>query len=772
MSLPQLKNHPTLCIALLLTLPLMGHAQAPESNDQQAKAIDEVVVWGSAANSSQAGYTNPTSLLTPEDFSAINVATTEDLVKFEPSLVIRRRFIGDSNGTIGIRGSNMFQTSRSMVFADGVPLHYFLESRFNGAPRWTLVSASEIAQVEVIYGPFSAEYSGNAMGGVVNIETAIPQEREFHFDSAYFSQDFDAYGFDDTVSGYKSFFSYGDKIGDLSLFLSYNRLDSESQPQSYFAGGSTSSTILTSVNGAITENNELGNTLLFFGDTGVQETVTNNYKVKLGYDLGNWQTLLNLAYEDRNHGGTPNSYVRDSNGNFIYSGNVEQANCGLANCAFNIPSSRLNLTQLNRDSLSIGLRLKGDLSDTVALEANVSDFSIRRDETRSSDRNPNDPAFSLSGQVEDFGNTGWQTADIKLTSDLSPDVTLISGVRYEAYELNLNVFESDNFRAGSKDRPTSRSGGETEIAAVFAQLNWDLAANWDLAVGLRYEAWESRNGYISNDDPNTPQFETAAVPTRDDEQLSPKFSVAYRPSEDWTLRYSAAKAYRFPIVEELFSQYNAYNSLNLANPDLQPEDGLHHNLMLERTLSQGYWRINVYQESIENVIENQSRDLPGGQRVRTFEPVDEIETRGVEFIVNTYDALIENLDLRFNLAYTDSEIVKNDADITRATVGKVYPRMPEWRGNILSTYHITSTWNAALSLQYASDSFGRTDNQDTEDNVFGAQDAYTRFGLKTDYKLNENLSLGFGIDNLTDEIAYVAHPWPGRTFYGNVSYSF
>ena len=88
-------------------------------------SLEEVKIWGKQLSSREAGYTNPTSVLTREDMTSINVATTEDLVKYEPSLVIRRRFIGDANGTLGIRGSNMFQTSRSMVFADGVPLHYF-----------------------------------------------------------------------------------------------------------------------------------------------------------------------------------------------------------------------------------------------------------------------------------------------------------------------------------------------------------------------------------------------------------------------------------------------------------------------------------------------------------------------------------------------------------------------------------------------------------------------------------------------------------------------
>ena len=107
----------------------------------------------------QTNFNSPSSLLTQEDFVSINAATTEDLVNYEPSLVIRRRFIGDANGTMGkFAAQNMFQTSRSMVFADGVPLHYFLQTRWSGAPRWSLVSADEIAQIQVVYGPYSAEY--------------------------------------------------------------------------------------------------------------------------------------------------------------------------------------------------------------------------------------------------------------------------------------------------------------------------------------------------------------------------------------------------------------------------------------------------------------------------------------------------------------------------------------------------------------------------------------------------------------------------------------
>ncbi|MFM1896178.1 MAG: hypothetical protein RLZZ385_1252 [Pseudomonadota bacterium] len=729
--------------------------------------IEEIVVWGQESQT-RASSSHPSSLLTQQDLVSINVATTEDVVKFEPSLVIRRRFIGDSNGTMGMRGSNMFQTSRSMVFADGVPLHYLLQSRWNGAPRWTMVSASEIAQVEVLYGPFSAEYSGNSMGGVVLIESAIPQQREFHFDSSYFSQDFSAYGFDDTVTGYKSFFSYGDKLGDTSVYLSYNRLENESQPQTFYFGSNTGATGAVPVSGLIAGNDDRSNPQLWFGDTGVVDTVTDNYKIKVGHDFGEWQALLNVAYEDRlTDSSNPNTYMRTSAGTPLYSGRVIQDGR-----AQNIPSARLGVNVLERDSLSIGLRLRGPITETIGFEANMDKFNVLRDQTRASLANPADPAYTANGQVTDFGDTGWQSAEAKLIfSDLGvTGMELVTGARYDSYELNLDVFNSPNYTAAAFGNFASRSGGETMIQALFAQLNWDINAQWDMGLGLRWESFESDNGYFSRDVAATPEFDLVAVPRVSRKETSPKFSVGYQPVEDWRFAYAVGQAYRFPIVEELFSQYSAYNAISVANPELKPEDGLHHNLMIERSVRGGALRVNLFQESINDVIESQSESLPGGLSVRTFIPVDEIETLGAEFIANIDEFLLPAFDLRFNMVYTDSEIVRNAPD--PSIEGNVYPRMPEWRGNVLATYHVTNNWDAGLNYQYASDSFGRNDNTDREARVYGAQDGYSRVGLKTTYRFSGGLSLGLGVDNLTDQASYVAHPWPGRTFFADLSYDF
>ncbi len=729
---------------------------------------ESMVVWGKASDQRAADYTGPTSLLTPADVIAINAVTTEDLVKFEPGIAIRRRFIGDANGTLGLRGSSMFQTSRSMVFADGVPLHYFLQSRWNGAPRWTLVSASEIARAEVIYGPFSAAYSGNAMGGVVEIETAIPQQLEAHIDGTLFRQQVDQYGFDDELDGYKGFASVGNRVGDFSYYLSYNRLQNDAQPQSFRYATPSPSTTTDTGSGSLAGSDAYSRPVRYYGDTGIEEITTDNYKIKLGYDVGDWQALLNLAFEDRRiDRDQPNSYVSDLSGRPIWSGNVVEDGQ-----SYNINASSLGVSYLERDSLSAGLRLRGPVSASTQLEINLNQFDILKDETRTSSRHPGDPIFDGSGQLQDYDNSGWQALEFKLTTEEAFGVAGLqwqNGARLEKYELNLNVYNSDDFRTGSRESYRSRFGGQTELLGAYTQFSAALSPQWQLSAGLRLEQFRSHNGYFDNDDPLTPAFELTHVPSASGTASSPKLSIAWLPDDAWQLRYSIARAYRFPIVEELFSQYQAYNTVAEANPGLAPEKGLHHNLMLEHGLSNGYVRVNLFHDTVNDAIEAQSTTLPGGTSLRTFIPIDETETRGVELILNQRGWLLPQLDLRFNLVWLQSEILRNAADTSLE--GNQLPRLPEWRSNLLATYHLNPVWDISTSLQYASDSFGSASNTDNAEQVFGAIDGYTFVGVKSTLQLGEGWQLGLGVDNLTDTRAYVAHPWPGRTAYLSLSWT-
>ncbi len=729
-----------------------NNIQSPDGDDSQ-----KLVIWGESKSQKRTDSASSRVTLTAEDMSSINSTTTEDLVKHVPSLVIRKRFIGDSNGTIGIRGSNMFQTSRSMVFADGVPLHYFLQTRWSGAPRWSLVSADEIAQVDVIYGPFSAEYGGNAMGGVINIETAIPTERRVHLEAGFFSHDYAELGYDDRLNGNKQFLSYEDVAGDLSFYFSYNHLQNDGHPQTFrFDRGATTdapddSSQIIPVTGGIVGADEYGNQTIYFGDNGIAKAETDNFKIKIGYEFEDWFALFNMAYEDRATNTTAaNSYLRDANGNIVWNGDVVQD--GLY---YSVSERNFAGNELERRSLLTGLRVQGELSNDWLLEASLSSFSVLQDETRSSGANKNSPAYQASGTIREYDDTGWQTAKVSLQNDQfmgNKQLSFIAGYEYENYQLTINNYNSDDYQAGVKTELSGTSGGDTMLASFFAQLNWDINQQWNTVIGGRYESWRSENGF----------FGDQLHQDRDENRFSPKLSVTYQMNQAWLFRYSAAKAYRFAIVEELFQNERRTQGTSLANANLEPEDGFHQNLMLQKNIENGFLRVNYFTEQIDDAIFAQTT-VVDNRAINTFIPIDTVKTTGVEFIYNQIGLFNNALDLHFNLTYLDSKIDKNSANT--ALEGNDFPRMPDWRANLTANYHVTEDWNIGAGMRFASSNFGDLDNADTQSNVFGAQDGYLFFDLKTNYQVNQTTRLSFGVDNVTNEVAFVHHPWPQRTYY-------
>ncbi|MCB1876412.1 MAG: TonB-dependent receptor [Chromatiales bacterium] len=744
---------------MTILLPAMAASVTPTLADTESNAaLDEIVVEAAPQEPLQTQYVAPSTVISDVEIEGINYTTVEDLVRYEPSLVVRRRYIGDPNGVVGIRGSNMFQTARTLVYADGLPLHYLLETRWNGAPRWGLVAADEIQSVEVIYGPYSAEYSGNAMGGVINIRTRRPTEREFHAEAAYILQDYDDFGADDSYTGHREFLSYGDKFDKLSAYVFHNHLDNDGQPMTFIARNTgTADGGETPVSGAIAGQNSVGRDVVWVGDSGAAHSVSDLTKLKLGYDAGQWSATGTLAFEVRDMETRPENYLRDAAGNPIWSGNAV-----FAGQSFAISGGNFAVSDQERKTVLLGANLEGPIGGgDWLLTADLSWFEIIDDKTRSSDLNPADPAFTSAGSVTEYDDTGWTTLDLKARNEhwLGRDtLDLLVGYHYDHYRLNIDSYDSDNYRAGDKTTRTTSTGGETRTQALFAQLGWRFAPQWDATFGARYEHWQTIDGYYYRYNRNV----LNDFDDRSKDALSPKFSLGYAPADAWQIRYSVAKAYRFPIVEELYRNQESILGTSIADETLDPEVGLHHNLMVERAIPRGFARVNLFHEVIEDAIWSQT-DYTAVPTVSTFLPVDEVTTSGIEFILQQDGVFDSDVDVRFNLVYTDSEITKNRAD--PSVEGKVFPRTPRWRSNLLGTWHVTTRLDSSLGIRYASDSYGNLDNSDRTDRVYGAQDKYLFVDLKANYRIDPRVKLSFGIDNLTNEIAYVAHPWPQRTYY-------
>ena len=130
----------------------------------------------SAAAASSSSPAAPTSLPTRSpppsrasprrDRATINATDSEDALKYLPSLLVRKRYIGDYNHAVLSTPRLGHRQQRAL---DGLcrrhPAVQLPRQRRRFTPRWGLVTPEEIERVDVLYGPFSAAYPGNSVGG-------------------------------------------------------------------------------------------------------------------------------------------------------------------------------------------------------------------------------------------------------------------------------------------------------------------------------------------------------------------------------------------------------------------------------------------------------------------------------------------------------------------------------------------------------------------------------------------------------------------------------
>ena len=757
----------------------------PTPSNQKATVLKEMVITGEVERDSH--YTSPSTRVTRKQIERQNAQTTEEVLKYQPSLQIRQRYVGDPNGVLGIRGADMFSTARNMVYADGLPLHNFLQASFNGAPRWSMVGPNEIDAVDIVYGPFSAEYSGNSIGGVVNIRTRMPRKEEFYVETSLFIQPYKLYGPDKgTFIGNRQYVSYGNRIKDaLTVFVAYNRLEAQSHPQSYFidnTGLGTPSGGQTIVTGGIRTPDARGTPSIIYGDTGPEKVNTDLFKIKLGYDLTTeLQAIFTAAYEDRtrnqNH---PRNYLHDIFGQAFYGGPQPPAlpNAVLGGAAFDVLNRGFGFSADKRETLNLGLQLRGALTPNWNIDTTISHFDVLKDIRATAFFNPNDPNGTSTGQIQDFKKFSWLNYDLKLSTPAllgHQKLSFLTGYHFDQYNLSFRQYSLADYATFTRGalQANRNNDGQTSTNAMFAQSAYRFLPGWDVTVGARQEWWAASKGVVGS----------TSVPDRAESALSPKVSLGYEPGA-WKYRYSFGRAHRFPVIAELYQSLGTPTQIITANADLRPENGVHHNFMIEYGLPRGYVRMNAFRDDIKDAIQ-QVLAASGIQTQSSFQNIGQTSTTGVELIFDQRRILGSKFDFMFNgtwmnakvdkgpiISYTDPTGANADFNLT----GKQRIRLPNWRANFFTTYNATEAWDISLSGRYTSDSFNDLDNRDRVNHVFGAQSDFFFMDFKTSYrfKLQNGLKsrVSFGITNLNNDKAFVFHPYPQRTYLVEAAFSY
>jgi iron complex outermembrane receptor protein len=748
--------------ALTALAAAMSTAYAQESPGGQKREMGTVIVTGNRPTSLPTQIPTTIETVTGEEIArSINASDAEDALKYLPSLLVRKRYIGDYNhAVLSTRASGTGNSARSAVYADGILLSNYLGNGASFAPRWGMVSPEEIERVDVLYGPFSAAYGGNSVGAVVDYVTRMPSRFEAHAKFAASYQPFKLYGTDDTYHGRQGSISLGNRAGAWSWYLDLSRLESEGQPLTFPTRypAATASTTGTAVSGAVRGQDRTGRDWLILGAATQYQTTQQHLKAKLAYDFS---PALRATYVfglwDNDSQGRPRSYLRDAAGQPVTSGavNIDGRTYTLAPTDFNQSNETLR-------HLMHGLTLKSNTRGQFDWELAASLVDYDRDILRAPTIALPAAASGGAGRIVDLGGTGWHTFAAK--GVWRPDQAHVAefGWQREAYKLRSIENAAADWIAGSPGARNQAFSGRTTVDALYAQDTWRFAPRWKTVLGLRAERWEARDGQTSN------ASTTVAHGSRSEHYLSPKAALAFQVTEDWLLKASLGRAVRMPTVSELYQGgINASGTLINNDPNLKPEKSWTGELTAERKLETGSLRLTAFGERTRDALYSQTNVLVT-PNVTNVQNVDRIDTKGLEAAYAASDVAVRGLDLNASLTWTDSKIDRNDK--FPASVGKWQPRIPEWRAGAQATWRASERLAATLAARYSGRQYSTLDNSDPNGFAYQGASKYFTTDLRVVWRIDRQWSAAVGIDNLNNYKYWNFHPYPQRTWVAELKW--
>ena len=486
----------------------------------------------------------------------VNATDSEDALKYLPSLLVRKRYVGDYNHAIlSSRASGTGNSARSAVYADGILLSNYLGNGVSGLsfpPRWGMVTPDEIERVDVMYGPFSAAYPGNSVGAVVDYTTQMPKQFEGYAKVGYTHQPFDLYGTHSSYGGWQSSAGLGSRTGDWAWRLDFHHSDSQGQPLT-FANALRSTTAAsgsdTAVTGAVPGQNKQGQDWLVLG-TGTQyHTVQDHFKAKLAYDFSpTVRATYTLASWQNTSQGRPVSYLRDANGQPGYSGNVN-----IDGQRYTLNGGTFALTQESLQHTLHGLSVKSRTQGVFDWEVAASSYGYGQDEKRSNASSNPLPAAATggAGTVADGSGTGWNNLALRGTwrpEGPKGEHVVDFGAQQDHYKLHyLTSNIAGNWLGDGAGSLASEVGGRTQLQSLYAQDTWRFAPLWRAVLGLRSEHWQAQEGLT-----RFSASSSASHPNRSEHFLSPKAALAWQLTPDAFVKYAVGRAVRMPTVNELY----------------------------------------------------------------------------------------------------------------------------------------------------------------------------------------------------------------------------
>lgn len=697
-----------------------------------------------------------------EQFAAVNAADVEDFLRYAPDVFVSKRFAGDEDAVVSLRGTSTEQSARTLVMVDGFVISDFLGNSADFAPKWNLVGPSTVDHVEVLYGPYSARHGGNSMGGVVSVITREPETRDGYVTLQSFATPFDEYGLDDTFTGYgvEAGGRWKQASSPWSARISVRHLANVGQPSTYALLSPLNGPAIVPVTGAY-DDPQLAAPV--FGASSPVDRVSNQFNVGLGYEFKSGWKVDGLLFGRlvRDDLTDARSFITDAGGAPVYDANV-----GFGGAAWNAAGLTYSIDR--RSEFLAGIKATGEVAGWQT-RLNLSHYWIDTQDTRTA--NFHFTFVQDGGGTQSLqGDTGWWTLDAGIERDFGRN-HFAFGVNANQYDSRRDDYLTSNWRTAATPLFQAAAFGKTRGVGVYAEDEIRVGRDSSLTLGVRADRWEAYDGGAAKDVNGA--VATDAFPARRNTTVSPKLAFRTTLGSDWNLQLALGTATRFPTIGELFQGH--IEDLTRAldpdsfDPNLAAERSRDANLLLSRSFGDLRLTTSVFYQDVDDAIFRFAGLDSSGVLTTGYKNIDNVRQAGVELILDATDVLLEGLDINVGVARIDARTVRNEAN--PATEDQHFPGIPEWRANGSLRYRMAQRVSASIGWRYAS-----RPNSDlaglSRGDAYGFQSEYVLVDARLTWRPNELLEASLGIDNLNNDKAYVRSPLAQRTGHAGLTMRF
>lgn len=697
----------TLMMLFVLGSSMNAFAQNNDVLDENF-VLDEMVVSATRSEKKLLDTAASVSVITDKDLNQMHINNLDEaFVKIPGVYVGRLSGIGSTTSQTVMRGVNA--ANSVAVLVDGVQVN----DSYNGSVTWSAIPVDMVKRVEVLRGPASVLYGGNALAGVINIITKDVDKTSVNLKLSY--------GSNNTQN--HSLYVAGKASDKLDFNVNYEKKKTD---------GYITDPVLSSkaVFGAETTTTNTGAKRWIIGNKGKRQWDENTVGVGFKYHFDESKSLaLDFTKNEYEYSySAPTSYFGDDiikKAGTYFSTPGEKA------------SNKYNMTYNDSEN---GWKAVVGYSDQYKQH----DTSI----SKATDSSKPNTRFFF---------------DLQKNQTISANNNAVFGLNYRKDEMDATVYKlADKFNSDSKIAVDSMASGTNKSFSAYVMDEHKFSDRWTATAGLRYDKW-STDGRILL--PNKTEAINYDESTYDN--WSPSLSVMYKPEADSSVYLSWGKAFEAPSLYRMYSSSYSSNVYNIANPNLKPQKAETFELGYKKDLNnKSAIGVSVYDTKYKGLLYKNSLGVVDGMNATCYQNAGEAEAKGFELELN------HNFDDKWSafLNYTyQNPVIKKALKATEKD--KYVTAIPKEVFRAGVTYS-DDKWSGMLTGEYISKRFSKTDNSDTVNGVYGSYDPYFIMNMDISYSFNKNYTLTASVNNILDRDFFNYYYQPGRTYSVELNYRF